>query len=866
MRRIIIAGPRLSTLSRRLLCNESVTVPVQQKQHGRDGASTGASPVVYSVTPSIGRSSSAVRGLSAAATGGVPAIAVTSSASSVRDSQEAGSLSGATTARVESDPHGPAPVGKPDGDDTLAPGLEHTEPPTSSVGQAATGTSHATEPSLEQSPTPDIVGVDESFGAKVDNTTDDNATGVQGVETSREAPVASTEGPTSDARALCDTLRTLAMRNAARQLCVTFHNALKEDDPNLVDAIAIRIAMPVLARISWTSTVSNTLDFVQKHNLEIPSVTYNCALHALSGSAEPGKLKEIIDTMWSLPPTSHPNAASYNSLIGAYFYKSKPDDAFSVLQDMKNRMVYPAFSTYHTLIAGCVRVREARRAYETFLAVEQQRFEMSALTVGQVLVACAENDDADAVVVLAGKLDDALPRYGMEIERLAERRASYRMPEHVRTSQGDRTALRGEPKLEIAGIMAVLHAAYRTGRPDVAERGMAWAEQWYPEYSLPVSAWCCLVGSYAASGDFSNAFLAVARMREAGHSLSLREARDCLVRPLSKDVAKIDEQFYALVDKLAPTSGQESASEGVSGGTSGFIAEAKSEREDEAPMESTAAEGEDGNSLAESEITSDGAETAPIGETEGAEQEPNSEVDSSSSSLRDAVLREPDTSSSDKWVSNSAAESAELGVGIEEMNCIIAACSMAGDLDRAFQTYDEVHRLGLERNTDTYNALLLGCVTTRHVRGGLRVEEEMRETGIPRDEETVFLIVRLLVRVGRFDQAIALVSDESDATVSLQALQSLARVLMRKGRLADVRKVIAIGESRGLTDRAILARIEGPYVRDIPALDGTEESIPRSSDHRSAVRHGSEFVDAAPSDGDLNESADASGVEANGRL
>ncbi len=51
-----------------------------------------------------------------------------------------------------------------------------------------------------------------------------------------------------------------------------------------------------------------------------------------------------------------------------------------------------------------------------------------------------------------------------------------------------------------------------------------------------------------------------------------------------------------------------------------------------------------------------------------------------------------------------------FGVTIEMLNTIIAASSQLGDLARAFETFEAAAALGLVPNTDTFNAIMEGCV------------------------------------------------------------------------------------------------------------------------------------------------------------
>jgi pentatricopeptide repeat protein len=634
----------------------------------------------------------------------------------------------------------------------------------------------------------------------------------------------------ADDEALADHLRTLVSRNAARQAAWSYRGALKRDDPTLVGVQSVSTIMPILARLTWTDTIGHSLEHLSKHGIRVSTGVYNSALNGLMRVGRPAIIEAKIAQMWNMEPASQPNVTSYNHLIGAYFRGGEMDQAYAVLQDMKNRMVYPTFATYHTLISGCIRRTAPRRAFETLLAVEQQRFDMSALTISQVLVACAEADDLPAISQLIPRLENALPGYAVEIDRLSERRNMYRLPNMSWTTVADRAAVRGEPKLEVSGLMSILHAAYRGARPDIAERIMLWFSQWYPDMKPAPSAWYCVIGSYAMSGDFASAFDAVSRMRTAGLKPSLRELNGSLIKPLSADLTKVDEQYFRLL-------------EAINGGSSSSTA---------------------GDSGVDEIVAAEAAETASAALTAS----PANESDTESATVQElapqalsgtVLIRDVGGDVSDVLSkTETVTPLVRYDVGIEEMNCIIAACSAAGDLDRAFQTYDEAQRCGLERNTDTFNALLSGCISTRHFKGGMRIRDEMEANNVPFNDDTVYLLVRLYVRVGQFDAAMSILEAATNkgVTISVCAFQTLARKLMSLDQLGQVRRVVALGDRNGISSQATLARIEGPCVRYLRALEGTEETLTRSphttrkdwSARENNREHEDEAVEVAVSD------------------
>lgn len=608
-------------------------------------------------------------------------------------------------------------------------------------------------------------------------------------------------------------LRVLVKKGRSRQAAGMLRTVL-EESPESIDKDVVWAIMPSLARLGWAGVIIDTLAHARSMKMDLAINVYNCGLNGIMRSGRAEKCSEIVEYMWTLPIHSQPNATTYNHLIAAHFYEGSIDAAYDVLTEMKNRMIYPTWSTYHTLIAGCIRRDNPRRAFETLLAVEQQRFEMSALVIGQVLVACAEVDDVAALTQLIPRFDEALPRYAVEIERLAERRNLYKLQTNGEgMTLEQRVAARGEPIIELAAIRSVLNAAYRNSRPDLAEHALRWHSEWYPNTSFSANGWYCLIGAYASSGNLAAAFDGISRMRSAGLEADLNDLTESLVKPLSTDLSVVDEQYYRIVDFLRP---EEAKARLEANAATGEVPPGNVDQPEVSIDASVADEVQDANTV-ETEASTSDSESPDLAQ-------------SRPSSLADFVLlRDAGGESLAKSGNSGVLADEERTAGAAEFNSLIAACSLAGDLDRAFHTYDEALRLGIERNADTFNALLLGCVGEAHYTGGIRVADEMKLAGVPFNSGTVQLLVRLSVRCGKFDEAFKVIAEAvSDGVeVSSASFQVLARKLMSIGHLEDLRKLIAIAETHGVSSAALLARIEGQYLDDIAKLEGDEAFVER---------------------------------------
>ncbi|CDF36910.1 unnamed protein product [Chondrus crispus] len=626
-------------------------------------------------------------------------------------------------------------------------------------------------------------------------------------------------------------MKDLLARNATRSALYHYGASFKTDGVPSLDAEVMRVMLPVLGRNSWSATSADTIDLAIERGYSLGVGLMNCGLHAMARAGMTREIEEALARMWNMPPESRPNATSYNYLIGAHIYAGNVDSAFEVLNDMKKHLIYPTFATYHALITGCLRRRDPRRAFQTLMAVEKQRFDISAMTVAQVLVASAGNDDYDHVDQLLIKFEESLPRYGNELHRIAEFRGLYQMKDAGRTSKSDRSALRGEPKPEIGAISEVLHCAFRGGRVDIASRAWILLEEHYPEFEIPLPFYYCLIGAYAGAGDFSQAIDIVGAMREKGMKPSMRDLEMALVRPLAYNVSIIDEQFYRLCDRKE---GKETDSHSSKPAAAEAAAEAEQEVDEEsAALDDTSTvtlDEQDRTATDGTEFTEDsGQQEDPVTSQEGSEVAMPS-PESPSVSLADAIL----STSGLQSATSISAQFSPSTVGIEEINCIIGACSASLDLDRAFQTFDEVEtRFGLERNIDTYNALLEGCVQTRRLSGGMRVLQEIESVGLSVAGHTLHLATRLMLRAGQSEDVLKLLTKAHSQgdSILLQTYQMVLRHLVRGNFMNEAVQLQQQGEEAGFEFQTLTGRFDLGTVRRLQDANGSGQDTHSIDDH-----------------------------------
>jgi len=91
---------------------------------------------------------------------------------------------------------------------------------------------------------------------------------------------------------------------------------------------------------------------------------------------------------------------------------------------------------------------------------------------------------------------------------------------------------------------------------------------------------------------------------------------------------------------------------------------------------------------------------------------------------------------------------------------LVKGYCLSGDLDRAFSVLEEMKTDGkFAPDEILYNSLLDGCAKQHRVEEALRLLEQMRETGVTPSNFTLSIMVKLMGRSRRLNQAFAIIDD-----------------------------------------------------------------------------------------------------------
>merc|ERR1719213_37554 len=91
---------------------------------------------------------------------------------------------------------------------------------------------------------------------------------------------------------------------------------------------------------------------------------------------------------------------------------------------------------------------------------------------------------------------------------------------------------------------------------------------------------------------------------------------------------------------------------------------------------------------------------------------------------------------------------------------IVKGYCLSGDVDRAFQVLEEMKRDGrFVPDQILYNSLLDGCAKEHRVDEALQLLEEMRKNGVTPSNFTLSILVKLMGRSRRLNQAFAIIDE-----------------------------------------------------------------------------------------------------------
>merc|ERR1719253_2260806 len=91
---------------------------------------------------------------------------------------------------------------------------------------------------------------------------------------------------------------------------------------------------------------------------------------------------------------------------------------------------------------------------------------------------------------------------------------------------------------------------------------------------------------------------------------------------------------------------------------------------------------------------------------------------------------------------------------------IVKGYCMSGDVDRAFEVMDEMKRDNkFAPDEILYNSLLDGCAKQHRVEEALKLLEDMKQSGVPPSNFTLSILVKLMGRARRLNQAFDLIDE-----------------------------------------------------------------------------------------------------------
>ncbi|KAL5723105.1 hypothetical protein ACHQM5_006543 [Ranunculus cassubicifolius] len=154
----------------------------------------------------------------------------------------------------------------------------------------------------------------------------------------------------------------------------------------------------------------------------------------------------------------------------------------------------------------------------------------------------------------------------------------------------------------------------------------------------------------------------------------------------------------------------------------------------------------------------------------------------------------------DQWRVINVMMENKIDIDITAYNYLLTACCYQGDLTGAARVVEMVLEKGMKADTRTYDALIMGACKVGKVEAGLVLLRKMEEERIPAMYCTHTHVIKSLVGLGCFSQAVefVMIFVGRDKQLDESNFGFLLNSLVRKKRVEEAKLIFEEMEKRGL--------------------------------------------------------------------
>lgn len=144
----------------------------------------------------------------------------------------------------------------------------------------------------------------------------------------------------------------------------------------------------------------------------------------------------------------------------------------------------------------------------------------------------------------------------------------------------------------------------------------------------------------------------------------------------------------------------------------------------------------------------------------------------------------------------------QLGVNpdVTAYNYLLTMFCFSGEMEKAAEVVEMIEGEGMEADSRTYDALVLGCCKVGRVEGAVAVMRRMVEEGVPFLYSTHFHVISALLKMGFYGKAVEFVVmfGGRDVALDTESFGVLASKLIGLKRFKEARLVVEEMKVRGL--------------------------------------------------------------------
>jgi len=484
-------------------------------------------------------------------------------------------------------------------------------------------------------------------------------------------------------------------------------------------------------------------EMIEKQGLVPNEITYSTLIHALGRKGLLNAAFSVLDKLKQQLKTP-PNVHTYTSLIDACGKANKLEKMFEVFALMMEEGVEPNVQTYTSLIDACGKAGDVELALNLFHAMQRANIAPNEVTYTSLLQACTKRkhlDDAFIMFTEASRnLGSSMPKNASLYNELV---LAFGKGDEVERAFSVFECMK---KIGIEPDSLTLDALLEgAGRANAFEQAIGIFEEMKARGIVPhEDSFRMLVAACGVRGELVSAFMVFSEMKRAGLPLSV--AYNSL---LEASLQANDIEAALCVFEDMRSAGIEPSSDSYRGLLNAATSDVERFEKARAVLNDCVDEYSESDSSGSESWKGSFTSTSSERVVDGSSQQvvPVSSIPSRRMA-KEALVQ--------IFLLFMEMENSGIHADTIAFNCLMDACALAGDSDRALQVLGTMRGKGVKPDTVTYTTFMKACLYDGELKRAFNVLEAMRADGVKPSTTSFSTMIDGCMKLGRLDLAMEL--------------------------------------------------------------------------------------------------------------